>query len=64
MKKQFMVIALCALMCMVAGCKSDPQKDPTNPDTPVTRQYRLKHLKATSLVLLGLHPLIMTTPRL
>ena len=31
-----MVIALCALMCMVAGCKSDPQKDPTNPDTPVT----------------------------
>ncbi len=36
MKKQFMVIALCALMCMVAGCKSDPQKDPTNPDTPVT----------------------------
>ena len=36
MKKPFIVIVLCALMCMVAGCKSDPQKDSTNPVTPDT----------------------------
>ena len=38
MTKQFWAIAACALMLIVSGCKSDPQKDPTNPvapDTPV-----------------------------